>query len=59
MTTKSLTRMPILELAEALTRAGSRTANPQKIQEILQLGCPTNPDGTIDFYVFVGFLAKR
>ncbi|MDO4583949.1 MAG: hypothetical protein Q4D62_07580 [Planctomycetia bacterium] len=58
-TTKPLTNMTIAELTEALKRAGSRKANPLKIQEILQQGCPTNPDGTINFFTFVAFLAAQ
>ena len=42
-----------------LRRAKSTKASPATIRAIIASGCPTNPDGTIDFVKFVAFLATK
>lgn len=46
------------ELIRVLTRSGSRTATPERLEEDIAAGAPVNEDGTINMIAYAAWILK-
>jgi hypothetical protein len=54
-----LRRLTLPQLLEVLQRAGSKKVTQEYLKQLIDSGCPTNTDGTINFIDFVRYLAQK
>lgn len=50
--------LSVADLARVLTRAGGRPVSAAMIEEDLDAGAPTNPDGTVNLVHYTAWLIK-
>lgn len=54
-----LLALTVDELVEVLRRSGAKHASAENVQKDIAAGAPTNPNGTINYVHYLGWLANN